>query len=404
MKKVFSLLLCLALCAAAIGSFGGFTASADAGPVLKPLAVTVIPLQYGAPRITKNPTDEWVNEYGRCQFVSRYENAILAEWHFVSPDGWRDLTYLQAEQEFPPLQVIMGNTKDMTLTNIPYSLNGWRVYCRFSNYSGTADTAMARITVAPGSGGSSYPRPTGDAMIVYYSSGASERVSAYSDGSWRTSAGTVYYMGTDGVLHSGGRPDLYTYVPGSGGQQPAGNVMVAYYSNGSVEYLTPNSDGTWRTAAGLTYTMGTDGVLRTKSGAELYTYDISGTPRPTGTALTAYSVYGVSQQVYSYSDGTWRTSEGITYYMGTDGVLRATGYQDLYTYNPNHTPSYTPPSSSSYDQQYAGEWRFAFTAGGARVTLNSQGDGTWKSDTGIIYYQGSDGVLRARGAEDLYFR
>ncbi len=279
MKRVFCLLLCLAVCAAAVSGFCGAAASAETGPVLRPLAVAVIPSQYAAPRITKNPTDEWVNEYGRCQFVSRYENAILAEWHFVSPDGWRDITYLQAQQEFPPLRVIMGNTKDMTLDNIPYSLNGWRVYCRFSNSYGFTDTAMARITVAPGQGGS-YPRPTGNAMIVYYANGVTERLSAYSDGSWRTSA-------------------------------------------------------------------------------------------------------------------------GILYTMGTDGVLRAAGYPDLYPYSPSYSPSYTP---SAPQQDYSGEWRWAYTAGGARVTLNNRGDGTWRSETGILYYEGNDGVLRARGAEDLYFR
>ena len=179
MKKILSLLLCLVLWAGIAGVCGEVTASAESGPVLRPLAITVIPSNYGAPRITKNPTDEWVNEYGRCQFVSRYENAILAEWHFVSPDGRQDLTYVQAERTFPPLRVIMGNTKDMTLDNIPYSLNGWRVYCRFSNNYGSADTGMALITVAPGSGGG-YVRPTGNSMIVFYRNGSTERVSAYS--------------------------------------------------------------------------------------------------------------------------------------------------------------------------------------------------------------------------------
>lgn len=342
MKKILSLLLCLVLWAGIADVCGEVTASAESGPVLKPLAITVIPSNYGAPRITKNPTDEWVNEYGRCQFVSRYENAILAEWHFVSPDGRQDLTYVQAERTFPPLRVIMGNTKDMTLDNIPYSLNGWRVYCRFSNNYGSADTGMALITVAPGSGGG-YVRPTGNSMIVFYRNGSTERVSAYSDGSWRTSAGTVYFMGSDGVLRSGMNPELYTYNP-SGGS--------------------------------------------------------SVTPRPTGTALTVYNVYGGSEQVYSYSDGTWRSAGGVTYFMGNDGVLRASGYPELYTYNPNFAPTPAP----AQDQQYAGEWRFAWTAGGARVTLNNRGDGIWRSETGILYYQGSDGVLRANGAENLYFR
>jgi hypothetical protein len=150
--------------------------------------------------------------------------------------------------------------------------------------------------------------------------------------------------------------------------------------------------------------MGSDGVLRSGMNPELYTYNPSGgssvTPRPTGTALTVYNVYGGSEQVYSYSDGTWRSAGGVTYFMGNDGVLRASGYPELYTYNPNFAPTPAP----SQDQQYAGEWRFAWTAGGARVTLNNRGDGIWRSETGILYYQGSDGVLRANGAENLYFR
>ena len=276
MKKILCLFICLVLCVSILGVFGSATADA---------AVTVIPSQYNVPRITKNPTDEWVYEFGRCQFVSRYENAILAEWHFVSPDG-RDISYLQAQQEFPSLRIIMGNTKDMTLDNIPYALNGWRVYCRFSNSYGSADTGMARITVTP-TGGGSYPRPTGNAMIVYYINGVTERVSSYSDGSWRTSGGIVYYMGTDGVLRSRDQQDLSPYNP---------------------------------------------------------------------------------------------------------------------IYNPS-TPSYTPPYTPSSEQRdYSGEWRFAYTASGARVVVNNRGDGVWRSETGILYYEGTDGVLRARGADDLYFR
>ena len=99
------------------------------------------------PKITKNPTDETVPINGKCQFVTRYENADLAEWHFISPDGYRDLTYADAEREFPTLKIINGYAKDMTLDSIPAALNGWRVYCRFSNNAGSADSGSALITV-----------------------------------------------------------------------------------------------------------------------------------------------------------------------------------------------------------------------------------------------------------------
>ena len=155
--------------------------------------------------------------------------------------------------------------------------------------------------------------------------------------------------------------------------------------------------------------MGTDGVLRSGGNPDLYTYDPGGvSPQPAWNAMTVYSVYGVPLQVYSNSDGTWRTADGTVYYMGTDGVLRARGQQDLYPYNPIYnpsTPSYTPPYTPSSEQRdYSGEWRFAYTASGARVVVNNRGDGVWRSETGILYYEGTDGVLRARGADDLYFR
>ena len=99
------------------------------------------------PRITKDPGSEKVAVNGKCQFVTRYENAELAEWHFVSPDGSRDLDYEQVQKEFSKLKVVNGFTKDLTLENIPAELNGWKVYCRFSNKYGSVNTKTALITV-----------------------------------------------------------------------------------------------------------------------------------------------------------------------------------------------------------------------------------------------------------------
>ena len=120
-------------------------------PVPTPVP-TPAPTPYQAPqsmlpRITKNPTDETVPEYGKCQFVTRYENAELAEWHFVSPDGSIDAGYRDVQNQFPALKIIGGNTKDMTLENIPAALSGCRVYCRFSNGYGAVNTGSALITV-----------------------------------------------------------------------------------------------------------------------------------------------------------------------------------------------------------------------------------------------------------------
>ena len=112
-------------------------------PVYTPAPVNT---QSNLPRITKNPTDETVNVNGWCQFVTRYENADVAEWHFVNANGI-DASYLDVQKQLPTLNIIGGNTKDMTLENIPAALNGCRVYCRFSNRWGSTDSGSALITV-----------------------------------------------------------------------------------------------------------------------------------------------------------------------------------------------------------------------------------------------------------------
>ena len=132
-------------------------------PVPTPAPVqTPTPVQNNYPLIKKDPGSETVFANGKCQFVTRYENAKLAEWHFISPDGTRDLDYIQAQNEFPTLKVLNGFTKDLTLENIPESLNGWRVYCRFSNDYGAVNTNTAVITVKPAQSTSTpVPQPVG---------------------------------------------------------------------------------------------------------------------------------------------------------------------------------------------------------------------------------------------------
>jgi len=118
-------------------------------PIPTPVPTPVPTPQSNLPRITKNPTDETVMAYGKCQFVTRYENADVAEWHFISPDGRLDVTYKDVQNQYPNMIITGGNTKDLTLDRIPEQLNGCRVYCRFSNYAGAVNTGSALITVLP---------------------------------------------------------------------------------------------------------------------------------------------------------------------------------------------------------------------------------------------------------------
>lgn len=123
-------------------------------------APSATPAPAGNPIITKDPYDEEVPEGGSCAFIARYENAIWAVWHFVSPDGKIDITYDAINTKFPTLEVWHGEYSTMKLYNIPLEMNGWRVYCRYSNKVGHTDTKTALITVKPGPSPTATPAPT----------------------------------------------------------------------------------------------------------------------------------------------------------------------------------------------------------------------------------------------------
>ncbi|MBR4473851.1 MAG: hypothetical protein IKS55_09465 [Oscillospiraceae bacterium] len=101
----------------------------------------------GAPTVTKSPTDETVKPGGTCYFNAKHTGAQLARWHFVSPDGQTDVQYDEAAKLFPDLVIKNGEYDTMQLKNIQSDLDGWRVYCRFSNKAGAVDSGMATITV-----------------------------------------------------------------------------------------------------------------------------------------------------------------------------------------------------------------------------------------------------------------
>ena len=99
--------------------------------------------------ITKNPGSETVSADGKCKFTARCDNATQFEWRFVSADGKRDIDCITAQVEFEPLKTSNGTTDTLSLEKIPEKLNGWKVYCRFTNAVETLDSKTATITVKP---------------------------------------------------------------------------------------------------------------------------------------------------------------------------------------------------------------------------------------------------------------
>ena len=116
-------------------------------PTPTPVLKEKLPPEPGCPIVTKDPTDETVKEGGSCWFVTHQEKANHARWRFLSPDGKTDIQFDEIGDRFPGLKVLQGEFDSMKLLNIPYELNGWHFYCRFTNKVGSTDSGIATITV-----------------------------------------------------------------------------------------------------------------------------------------------------------------------------------------------------------------------------------------------------------------
>ena len=116
--------------------------------------------------MTKNPTDETVVVGGSCSFTADYQNAVYATWHFVSPDGQKDFDYGGIGVEFPTMTVLNGMYSNLQLSNVPQGMNGWKVYCRYSNDVGSVDTQKATVTVTAAGQGSAAARPGASASTA----------------------------------------------------------------------------------------------------------------------------------------------------------------------------------------------------------------------------------------------
>lgn len=107
--------------------------------------VTPTPAPAGLPVITKNPTKETVTEGGRCSFVARADNADAYDWFFTK--GSKTYTVAEALKKFKGLKVSGAETEKLTLRKIPLELDGWKVYCVFTNEKGEIWSKTALITV-----------------------------------------------------------------------------------------------------------------------------------------------------------------------------------------------------------------------------------------------------------------
>ena len=102
--------------------------------------------------ITKSPTGERVEVGGTAKFVARAQNAERIVWRIVSNDTTNTVRASEAAGTFPGLQVSGLDSATLVLSNIPQSLDGWRIEAQFWNGNKHAESMGAEITIVDSQG------------------------------------------------------------------------------------------------------------------------------------------------------------------------------------------------------------------------------------------------------------
>ncbi len=115
--------------------------------------------------VTKNPTDEVRAEGGTAWFVSGAMNYNTLSWTFISLDGTK-YSVQDFRTRFPYATVEGEYTTTLTVRNLGTEMNGWGVFCTFSNNNGPTDTAMAFLYVSAYV--ATYSAPVNDGYVPEY--------------------------------------------------------------------------------------------------------------------------------------------------------------------------------------------------------------------------------------------
>ncbi|MBR1972035.1 MAG: hypothetical protein IKA16_01205 [Oscillospiraceae bacterium] len=109
--------------------------------------ITVIAEENATPKVTKDPTDETINEGEEVVFVAKADYAQRYSWKLVAPDG-KETSCTQAPEAFEGLKVTGADTERITLSNVPAQLDGYQIYCEFQGGT-TVTGGKAKLHVIP---------------------------------------------------------------------------------------------------------------------------------------------------------------------------------------------------------------------------------------------------------------
>ena len=86
--------------------------------------------------VTKSPYSESVPVGGSCVFIASAANATSVKWYVANWDASVILNLADAPYYFSGLTVAGLGTGYVTLMNVPYSMNGWRIQACFEGNGG----------------------------------------------------------------------------------------------------------------------------------------------------------------------------------------------------------------------------------------------------------------------------
>lgn len=113
--------------------------------VSQPCVITV--KGEGVPVVTKNPTGEAITEGEKALFVAKADDADKISWTIISPDGNNKYAAKDAPSHFPGLKISGETTEVLTLSSVPYSMNGCTVKAKFTGPDGSVESKAATLTV-----------------------------------------------------------------------------------------------------------------------------------------------------------------------------------------------------------------------------------------------------------------
>ena len=177
-----------------------------------------------APKITKHPTGETVEVGDTAKFVARAENSTKHTWRLVSADTTCTYKATEASYYFPGLEVSGTDSETLVLKNIPSSLDGWCVECKFENEYGASYSNGARVLVN-GAKPTATPAPSAKPADKHTQSDAeAQTTAAPTDPTIKTA--NITTQPKSAMLNKGETVTLYAYATSPNN----GDISYQWYS------------------------------------------------------------------------------------------------------------------------------------------------------------------------------